>query len=57
MSDLDATLKSLQQQSVIKGKSLSGEESVKQKSIPKVKKPDAVCDEEMNELAASIDKY
>ena len=59
VSDLDATLKSLQHQSAAEGKSLSEEVAVpeEKKNVPTTKQTDVVCDEEMNDLADSIKKY
>ena len=56
---MDATLRNLQKQSVVSGKSLAegkiSEE--KQKIIPATKKTEIVNDQEMDDLAESILKY
>jgi len=59
VTDLDATLRNLQKQSVVSGKSLAegkiSEE--KPKIIPATKKTEIVNDQEMDDLAESILKY
>merc|ERR1712133_313891 len=59
VTDLDATLRNLQKQSVVSGKSLAegkiSEE--KQKIIPALKKTEIVNDKEIDDLAESILKY
>merc|ERR1712227_767133 len=59
VTDLDATLRNLQKQSVVSGKSLAegkiSEE--KPKIIPATKKTEIVIDQEMDDLAESILKY